>query len=305
MDPVLSAMIQSWSWRIDVIAVLLLAGTLYTTGWLQLQKRRSPGRVKRSPRRLATGWRLAAYLSGLVVVGVALMSPIDVLGGQLFYMHMIQHLLLVMIAPPLMMIANPFPIFLWGLPVKARGKAAGLFSPKASFRHHLRSFTPPGVAWIIFIVAFLGWHDPNAYNAALQNELIHDLEHLTFFLTGMLYWWHVTQVGPRIHKRFPVGARIAFLLVTVPINMFLGVAITFSSQPIYTYYTGVPRIGGLTVMEDQMLGGLIMWIPGSMMFIIAALILIAGIVSAEEDKEPLPEDQGATDEAMIAPGWKK
>jgi cytochrome c oxidase assembly factor CtaG len=151
----------------------------------------------------------------------------------------------------------------------------------------------------------LGWHDPNAYNAALRYDWVHDLEHLTFFGTALLFWWHVTQMAPRIHGRFSRGARIAYLFVTVPVNMLTGVAIAFSSEPIYTYYTAVPRLWGTTVMQDQMLGGIIMWIPGSMMYIIAALILIAGLVRAEERKQPMPESAWATDEAMIAPGWKK
>jgi cytochrome c oxidase assembly factor CtaG len=248
---------------------------------------------------------LATYLSGLALVGLALMSPIDVLASQLFFIHMIQHLLLVMLAPPLLLLANPFPFFLWGLPVEARGQVAHLFTPQSAFRRTLRSLTPPGLVWLIFIATFLGWHDPNAYNLALRSDLIHNLEHLTFFGTALLFWWHVIRVGPRIHGRFPPGARIAYLLATVPVNMLTGIVIAFTTQPIYTYYTTVPRLLGLTVMQDQMLGGVIMWIPGSMMYIIAALILIARLIQAEESKQPLPESEWAADEAMIAPGWEK
>lgn len=309
MDPILSALLQSWDWRIEIVLILALAGTVYTVGWQRLRNRgqaRHARRGRHKEHRLATGWRLAAYLGGLILVALALMSPIDVLGSQLFYMHMVQHLLLVMFAPPLLLIANPLPFFLWGLPVGSRGQVGRwLFSPKSSFRRGLRMLTPPGLTWIVFIAIFLGWHDPNAYNAALQYDWVHDLEHLTFFGTALLFWWHVTAVGPRIHGRFSRSARVAYLLVAVPINMLTGVAIAFSTQPIYTYYTSVPRLWGMTVMQDQMLGGIIMWIPGSMMYLIAALILIAGLVQAEEDKQPLPESVWATDEAMIAPGWEK
>ncbi len=293
MDPFLSAVLLSWNWRIEVIIPLLLLGCIYTIGWQRLRtphhKRSSAKKPRQRKSRLATGWRLTAYLTGLILIGIAILSPIDVLGGQLFYMHMIQHLLLVMIVPPLLLIANPFPFFLWGLSSGLRSKVTPLFNPKSSFRHNLGQITPPGVIWMLFIAVFLGWHDPNFYNAALQNELIHDLEHITFFGTALLFWWHVTQVGPRIHGHFPRMVRIAFLLMVVPINMVAGIFIAFSSEPIYTYYTTVPRIGGLTVMEDQMLGGIIMWIPGSMMYIIAALILIANVVQAETDKQVLPE----------------
>jgi putative membrane protein len=134
--------------------------------------------------------------------------------------------------------------------------------------------------------------------------LIHDLEHLTFFGTAMLFWWLVIGAGPRL-RSLSRGVRIALLLVTVPVNMAAGVVIAFAGQPIYTYYTTVPRLWGISVMQDQMIGGVIMWIPGSMMFILAALILISRLVQAEAEKEPLPESEWATDESMIVPGFRK
>ncbi len=296
MDPVTRALLQSWDWRLEVVIGLLLAGGLFTLGWRRLSRTRTT---------LARPWRLAAYLAGLLVLAIALMSPIDVLGGQLFYMHMIQHLLLVMLVPPLLLIANPFPFMLWGLPPRARREVAGWFKPASPVRHALRAITPPAAAWLLFVAFFLGWHDANAYNAALQNEWVHDVEHLTFFVSAMLYWWHVVGAGPRLHGGLSRSAKIAFLLVTVPVNMFTGVAIAFATEPIYTYYTTVPRLWGISVMEDQMLGGILMWIPGSMMYILAALVLIAGLVQREAGKDPLPETEWATDEAMLAPGWER
>lgn len=277
MSPALSAVLQSWDWRLEVIAGLLLMGTLYLRGWQSLRRREAHAH-------LSKGWRLAAYLGGLALVALALMSPIDVLGGQLFYMHMIQHLLLVMVAPPLLLIANPFPVIVWGLPQPARQKVAGLFAKPSAFRRVLRTVTPPGVAWMLFIALFLGWHDARAYNAALRFDWVHDLEHATFFGSAMLFWWHVTGAGPKIHGRFSVGMRAAYLLITVPVNMLTGVTIAFSSEPIYTFYTTVPRLWNIGVMEDQMLGGVLMWIPGSMMYIVAALILLANKFRAEDRK---------------------
>jgi putative membrane protein len=118
----------------------------------------------------------------------------------------------------------------------------------------------------------------------------------------MLFWWHVFGATPHIHKRLKLGARVAYVLAAVPPTMAAGVVIAFSGEPIYTYYAGVPRLWGITVMQDQMLGGFIMWVPGSMMYIIAALILIARWLQIEEQKPPLPESEWATEEAMIAPG---
>lgn len=294
-------LLLSWDWRPDVVLVLLLAGMIYARGWWRLRSLHS-GQSPSQKRRLAAGWRLAAYWGGLVILALALLSPIDVLGDQLFFMHMIQHLLLVMLAPPLLLVANPLPFSLWGLPAGVRHEVGRLLNPTAAFRQSLRVLTRPGVVWIVFIAIFLGWHDPHAYNATLRNDLIHDLEHLTFFGAAMLFWWHVTCAGPRIHGQFSRGIRVAYLLSVVPINMLTGVAIAFAREPIYAYYATASRVWGMTVMQDQMLGGVIMWIPGSMMYILAALILIAHHIQAEEDKPPLPESVWATDKAMVAPG---
>jgi putative membrane protein len=308
MDAELRAVLLSWDLRIEVILVLVVAGALYTRGWRRLRAPRSGAEDAKSSRpgdergRLATGGRLAAYLGGLVILGLALMSPIDVLGGQFFFMHMIQHLLLVMIVPPLLWLANPLPFVMWGLPYRGRRQVGEWLRPRSTFRRRLRALTPPGIVWMLFVAAILGWHDPGAYQAALRDELVHDLEHLSFFLTAVLFWWHVIYAPPYIHKRLARGARVAYVLAAVPPNMAAGAVIAFSGQPIYPYYAGVPRLWGLTVMQDQMLGGIIMWIPGSMMYILAALVLISRWLQAEEQKPPLPEIEWATEENMVAPG---
>ncbi len=297
MDPVLRALLLSWDLRIEIIISLVLMGSIYTHGWWHLHSQPA------NRHRLANRWRLAAYLGGLFILGVALMSPIDVLGGQLFFMHMIQHLLLVMIIPPLLLIANPLPFFMWGLPARARHQAGRLLGRGSAFRRGLYTLTAPGLVWMAFVAFLLGWHDPNAYNAALRSDLIHDLEHVTFFATAMLFWWLIIGAGPRL-RSLSNGVRLALVLITVPVNMAAGVVIAFASQPIYTYYTTVPRLWGMTAQLDQMIGGVIMWIPGSMMYLIAALIIISRLIQTEANKEPLPESEWATDEAMIAPGLK-
>ena len=298
MDPTLRATLQSWDLRIEIILPLLLAGAFYTRGWRRLRAARGGGK-------LATGLRLTAYLTALIVLGLALMSPIDVLGGQFFFMHMIQHLLLVMIIPPLLWLASPLPVGLWGLPASARRQVGAWLKPKSTFRRRLRALTPPGISWMLFVAALLGWHDPGAYQAALRSDQVHDLEHLSFFLTAMLFWWHVIGAAPNVHKRLSRGARIAYVLSVVPPNMFAGITIAFSGQPIYPYYTGVPRLWGISVLNDQQLGGIVMWIPGSMMYIVAALVFIACWLQEEERKPPLTDVDWATEPALRAPGLEQ
>lgn len=309
MDPILKAALSSWDWRPDVIITLLLAAGLYVTGWRRLRQRTLKRQHAGDGWQAAVVWRPISYVVGLIFIGLALMSPLDVLASQLFSMHMIQHLLLIMIAPPLMLIANPMPFMLWGLPGKWRLKIgrglSRLLNGKSTFRQYLRKATTPGIVWMIWLVSIIGWHDPNAYNAALRSDLVHDLEHLSFFFGGMLYWWHVTGAGPRIHKQFGLIGRIAFALSAVPPNMLTGAAIAFAQDVIYTYYNNVPRLMGLSVMEDQQMGGVIMWVPGSMMYIIAALVLISRLLQGESRKPPLPATEWSDNEALIAPGLEK
>jgi cytochrome c oxidase assembly factor CtaG len=273
-------LLRAWDFRPEVLLVLLLAGALFSLGWWRLRQV--------SSRRFAKGWRLAAYLSGLGLLALALLSPIDVLSSYLLSMHMVQHLMLVMLAPALLLIANPLPFTLWGMPAALMRQVGGLLGRGAWLRRALRMLTAPGVVWIAFVVVLIGWHDPRAYDAALGSELIHNLEHLTFFGVALLFWWHVTGAGPRIHGAGSAGVRIALLLITIPITMGIGIAIALGTQPIYLNYVTMPRALGLSVMEDQRLAGAIMWIPGSMMFILAALALISQVMRAEEDKPPLP-----------------
>ncbi|MCB8988788.1 MAG: cytochrome c oxidase assembly protein [Ardenticatenaceae bacterium] len=312
MDPVLRAVLTSWNWRLEIILVLALAGTLYSRGWWRLRKRtHHRHKVHRAgqPWPLTAVWRFISYLAGLVILGIALMSPIDVLGGQLFFMHMIQHLLLIMIVPPLLLIANPMAVVLWGLPDGARRKIGGGISVAlhrdSYLRQLIRAVTAPGLVWLVWVIVVIGWHDPNMYNWALRSDFVHDLEHLSFFLVSMVYWWHVTGAGPRIHKQFGLLGRIIFVVAAIPPNMLTGIVLAFADSPIYTYYLAVPRIWNISVMTDQRVSGVVMWIPGSMMYIIAALILIGQLLDQEERKPSLPEKKWATDDALLAPGLKK
>ena len=283
MDAELSALLRSWEWRFVVIASVGLSCSVYINGFTRIRTLRS-GRASRDVVGLVPYWRLLSYMGGLLCIVLALLSPVEVLSGQLFFMHMIQHMLLVMCAPPLLLLSNPFPVLLWGLPGKARKMVAGLFVGKSLLRQLLEQYAGPGMCWIMFVIIYIGWHDPLLYEAALTSRFVHDIEHISFFLVSMLFWWHVTSAAPRIHQNLVYGRRITYLLVTVPVNMITGVVITFSREPIYEYYVKIQRPWSLTVMQDQMLGGIIMWIPGSMMLIVAIIVLVVRMMSSDERK---------------------
>jgi cytochrome c oxidase assembly factor CtaG len=206
MDPVLSAALRSWDWRAEIILILAFASILYSVGWWRLRKRTSD-RHGFSRWQAAAKWRPSLYLGGLLLLAIALMSPIDVLSSYLFTAHMIQHLLLVMVIPPLIQLANPLPFLLWGLPSPYRLAAGSWFGPRSRLRRTLKHLTGVGIIWLAYVIIIWGWHDPNAYNIALQNSIVHDLQHLSFFVVAMLFWWHIIGAGPRIHRRLSPLAR--------------------------------------------------------------------------------------------------
>ncbi len=293
MHPLLRALFSAWDWRLDVSVVLLTFAILYTTGWWRLRRL--------GKRKLANRKRLVAYWGGLITLAIALMSPVDPLGGQLFFMHMLQHMTTIMVSAPLLWLGAPFPFLLWGLPPTVRKRVGGLFAQGSPVHAGLQLITQPAFVWLMFIVVYAGWHDPNLYNLALWYGWVHDLQHLTFFATAMLFWWLVIGAAPHINRP-PIWGRLVMVVGVIPINMAIGVVIATSSEVLYSYYASVPRIWGFTLLADQSIAGVIMWTSGSEMLVLAIIFLIAGAMRGTDKKPPAPVTGWDRDAAMIAPG---
>jgi putative membrane protein len=165
----------------------------------------------------------------------------------------------------------------------------GLFADPSPFRRVLQKVTAAAPAWLYVVAATWIWHDGKMYDLALRSEVVHDLEHLTFFVAGMIFFWHVVGSAPHIHHTMGYLQRAAYVVSEVPANMLLGVSIAFAAQPLFAYYTTVPRVWGISVMDDQRVGGIIMWILGSMMYLMVALVLIAQFLRGKDDEAPLSE----------------
>ena len=282
MNPTWKDLLSLWEFWPQIILALVVLGAIYGLGWQRLRQR--------GFRRLANGWRLAAFLSGLVTLGLAMLSAVWVLQVCLFSLHMLQHLLITTVGPILLLVADPFPFLMWGLPPNTRRALAALIVPKSPLRRLLRQLTTPWMAWGLYVATLWIWHTPSAYDAALRYELLHILEHLSFFLTGLLFWWHVTGAAPRLHGRLSYGFRMAYVLAALAQNEALGVGISFYRRPLYSFYTTVPRLWGISVLDDQMLGGAIMWVPGGMMYALAAIVLLARLLDYEEKKTALSQE---------------
>ncbi len=273
--------IWSWELRSDANLVLLTAGIVYTFGWLRL---RQTGNV-----RLANFGRLFAYLGGLLTIAIALMSGIDELQPYLFWVHMVQHELLMVVAAPLILVGWPMPFTLWGLPPSLRRHASRLLAHDRILRRGLDLLLRPVIAFAISTLTLWLWHLPAAYDAALANNWVHNLEHVSFFGAFILYWWVLIGAPPQPSRLTSNAARGLYLLAGATQIALLGGLITLSDHVLYTHYLTVQSLTGLSALQDQQLAGAIMWFPGPLIFGIAAALLMRDDEGREEPYQPVDE----------------
>lgn len=280
MDPILKAALLSWNFRTDVIASVVLLGTLYAIGWRRLKKRNIRG-VKR--------WQLLLYFASLGAISVALLSPIDTLASFLFTLHMLQHELLMMVAAPLILLSDPLPVFLWSLPQRLRVGIGSLLARKSRTRFLFMNLTRMVVCLPLHLLILWSWHYPPAFESALRNGLIHDLQHLSFFMTGLLFWWPIINPAPRVHGHIAYGFRIAYVIAAALPTMLPLMALVLTERILYSYYTAVPRLWGITVLGDQSNGWSIMALAEGAAYLTTILLLLARMGVHEERMERLKE----------------
>ena len=258
MDPVATAVLLSWNFDPWVVVPLLGASAIYCRGWLLLRKK--------LPQRF-DAYRLTAFQAGLIVVLIALTSPIDVFAGLLLSVHMIQHILLTMVAPPLLLLGAPMLPLLRGLPRIVLNRAVGPLLGIATLRR-LGSFAvKPVVALLSFSFMTIAWHLPVLYELALRSEFWHQIEHLCFFLTGLLFWWPVVQPWPS-RQRWSGWAMILYLLAADLVNTAVSAVLCFAERVLYPTYAAAPELWGISALGDQAAAGAIMWVAGSLAFLL-------------------------------------
>ncbi len=212
-----------------------------------------------------------AFLSGMLIMFLALASPLDELGDSyLFSAHMVQHLCLTIIGPPLLLLGTPEWMVKPALSNKVIFKVA-------------KVLTSPVVAFVLYNVDFWLWHEPLLYNATLENQSIHILEHLTFIIFGLLYWWPIFSPSKDL-PCLSFGGQILYLFLSGMPSVLLGAGLTFS-PPLYAPYIAAPRIWGISAATDQQLGGLIMWVPVSIFYIVIMSVLFIRWMLQQEAKQ--------------------
>ncbi|MFW6070007.1 MAG: cytochrome c oxidase assembly protein [bacterium] len=262
------------AWNADplLILALLLSAALYTRGLLALWRRAGPGRgVRRS--------HVAAFAAGLLALAVALLSPLDALSSALLAAHMVQHLLLMLVAAPLLLLGLPPVAAAWALPRSPQ--LARWWHRRPLLRRAWRALSHPGAAWLLYAGVLWLWHLPRFYEAALMNDTVHALEHAAFLGAALLFWWAL------FHARALSSAGGALYLFTTALHSgLLGALLTFAATPWYPAYSVAAYAWGLTPLQDQQLAGVIMWLPGALIYLAAILILLGRWLYRQERRSP-------------------
>jgi cytochrome c oxidase assembly factor CtaG len=249
-----------------------------------------------TPGRGVSRWRAAAFAVGLLLVVVALASPLDRAAHDLLSAHMVQHLVLMLGAAPLLVLGRPLLVTLSALTPRGRRRVHRLVD-RPAVRWAALVLTTPVVAWVVHVSLVWAWHAPGAYQAALEHTPVHWLQHATFLGSALLFW--SVALEPGSSRRLARGADVAYLLTAWLLSGALGALFTFAPDPIYPAYVSPAASLGVSPLEDQQLAGLIMWIPAGLVYLSAAGVLFLSWLRRIEDAQRRAE-QPAT--AAVATG---
>ncbi|MGO9162332.1 MAG: cytochrome c oxidase assembly protein, partial [Streptosporangiaceae bacterium] len=271
MSPTLEACLRSWPFAPWLLAALLLSAGVYLRGWLVLRRR--------DPRRWHGG-RPAAFLGGLAAIDLALASPVEPFADLLLQVHMVQHLLLMMAAPPLLWLGAPLLPLLRGLPRPVRIFWVAPWLSAPPLRRIFDRLTHPLTALVLFVAATWVWHAPPVYDLALRSNGWHYLEHACFLGTALVFWFPIVRPYPA-RPRWSPWLLLPCLFLADLSNTALAALLTFSDRLLYPYYAEVPRLAGLSPLEDQSAAGVVMWVPGSAAFVLPLFTIGVQLLSGQ------------------------
>jgi len=293
MNSAAQALLQSWSPPLGVDVSLCLAAIVYARGWFRLHEA--------SPKLVST-WRLAAFIAGIVSVWIAIGSPVEAFDEASLTIHMVQHLLLMAVAPPLILLGAPALPLLRGLPQWMARGVAGPFLRWGPVKFLGRLATHPAVCWLAATFALIGWHLPAVFESALRSEGLHDLEHAMFFVTGLLFWWPVVQPWPS-NARWPRWSIPLYLFcATLPCDV-LSAFLVFCNRVVYSSYLSAPRAFGISALQDQECAAALMWTCVTIIYLIPAVLVSLEILSPHNTqlhKETWPGLEGVTTQPITS-----
>jgi putative membrane protein len=263
MSSASQAIFAEWSPPVVLTGTLIVLAVAYAWGWFAIRKTR--------PAQFPV-WRLGSFLLGLGIIWLAIASPLDGFADVLLSAHMVEHLLLMSFAPPLLLLGCPVVPLLRGLP---QGITVYLLGPLIRIKWlrdlgHL--LTRPLVAWLAMNLVFLGWHVPASYDFALEHEHWHEFEHLCFLGTSIMFWWPIVHPWPT-RKSYGGWLLLLYLVMADIVNTVLSAFLAFCDRPVYPYYVSEANPFALSPLADQRAGAVVMWVVGSLVFLVPAVVL--------------------------------
>ena len=258
---------SAWTLEPGVVIPVVAALLLYARGLHRVWSRAGEGRGVRQ-------WQAWCFAGGMFTLALALVSPLHALGGALFSAHMTQHVLLMGVAAPMIVLGAPLTAFTWALPLRGRRNVSRILG-SGPFRSSWKFLTTPAAAWVLHAAAIWIWHAPSLYAATVTSELAHTAQHSSFIATALLFWW-------ALRDRPRHGLAVLYLFTTAVHSSLLGALLAFSPDVFYAPYESTAPAWGLSALEDQQLGGLIMWVPAGLVYFGAALALLASWMRQSE-----------------------
>jgi cytochrome c oxidase assembly factor CtaG len=268
-----AAAMSRWTWEPFTIAALVLSAAMYVAGVLALWRRAGRGHGVRY-------WEAAAFVSGLLTLAIALLSPLAWVSEILFSAHMTQHEMLMLVAAPLLVIGQPLQAMLWVLPAAWR-EAWARFAGRRATVAMWQALTGPLVVFLLHALALWLWHAPRLYEAALGHDGVHAVQHVSFVLTAALFWWGM------VHGRYGrrgYGIAVLYVFLTAIHSSILGALMTIAPRVWYPAYVAAGAQWQVDALVDQQLAGLLMWVPSGVMFIIFGVGLFAAWVGESEKR---------------------
>ena len=262
---------QSWSISLTISsALVLVTASVYLRGWLSLRNA-LPG--------LIAGWRVAAFVSGLFLVWVAVASPLSTVDHQSLTIHMMKHLLLMTVAAPLVLAGSPVFPLVCGLPKDFMKSHPPLARVPARWLEH--SLMHPVLCWLAGTAAVVGWHLPVAFQWGMRSHWAHSLEDVCFLVAGLLFWWPIAQASPTATRSPRWSMALYLFLATLPCDI-LSAFLVFCNRLVYPFYLSTPRLMSLSPLQDQERAGALMWVWVTFAYLIPAMVITMRILSPSD-----------------------
>ena len=278
MTPATQSAFAPWSISVPVTLALFFAAWVYLRGWLRLRSR-IPNVI--------SAWQLASFMNGVFAVWIVLGSLLRMFHHELLSFHMVDHVLLMAVAPPLLLLGSPFRSFVHGLPQSfGRNGLAGFlrWSPVQRLGGVIGH---PMFCWLAATVALIGWHIPAAFELGMRSDAWHELEYACFFVTGLLFWWPVIRPWPNVARQPQWSIVLYLFFATLPCDA-LSAFLTFCGRVVYPCYLSGTHHFGISPLQDQESAGALMWVCVTFVYLLPAVMITTQLLSTSSAHDPNP-----------------